>query len=193
MKLLTKLLKYWKTIIVTVEIVAMIYFGFQIVGESGISGSSFIATLVFLSAALNTLFLIVFLMYDEGTYKLLNRIGRLLSIINFIFTTMVFSDTLSVKVYWIPAMISSLFVAGLALQFYIGLGSLTKLKYLWLFRINSFVIILITFYGIFLLMLKTEQGIFFDYFYYGIVAVFLLSFISNLINHRPSKSAPVEG
>ncbi|MEZ4937041.1 MAG: hypothetical protein R2799_05560 [Crocinitomicaceae bacterium] len=184
MKLLKQVLKYWKTIVISTEIVLMIYFASGIVSNDGVSGTNFISTIVFLSALLNTFFLIIFLQYSDGTFILLNKIGRFLSIINFIYTTMVFSDTLSVSVHWIPAFMSSLFMAGLALQFYIGLGSLSRLKYAWLFRINSFIIILITFYGIFLLLLKTEQGKFFDIFYYGIALVFLLSLISNLINFK---------
>lgn len=185
MALLTKLLSYWKTYLVSIEIILMLYFAFHIVGEGGISGNSFILTITFLSAALNTFFLIIFLVFAEGHFKLLNKAGQVLAILNFIYTSLVFSDLLSVTQHWIPAMISSLFVAGLALQFYIGLGSLNRLKFLWLFRINSFLIIILTFYGIFLLLLNTEKGAFFNAFYMGIALVFVLSLISNLINFRP--------
>ncbi len=182
--MLNKILSYWKSLIVLIEILFLIYFSYNIVGPEGISGTNFILTVTFLSAVLNTLYLIIFIIYDEGSYKLLNKVGQGLAIINFIYTSLVFSDTLSVFAHWIPALISSIFVAGLALQYYIGLGSLSRMKYPWLFRANSFLIIIVTFYGIFLLMLRSEQGKYFDIFYYGIVLVFLLSLVSNLINFK---------
>ena len=183
--ILSKLLKYWKSILVSAEIALLIYFSYHIIGPKGISGTNFILTLTFISAILNTLFFIIFIVYSGKTYTLLNKIGKILSVINFIYTSLVFSDTLSVYDHWIPAFVLSLFVAGLALQFYIGLGNLPRINRTWLFRINSFLIIIVTFYGIFLLLLRTEKGQYYETFYYGIVLVFLISLISNLINYKP--------
>lgn len=185
---MNKLLSYWKSIIVLIEVILLFYFSYNIIGPKGISGTNFVLTITFLSAILNTLYVIIFTVYDEGSYTLLNKVGKILAIVNFIYTSLVFSDTLSVFEHWISALISSIFVAGLALQYFIGLGSLKRIRIPWLFRINSFLIILVTFYGIFLLMLKSEKGGYFDFFYYSIVLVFLISFISNLINFKPKES-----
>lgn len=161
------------------------YFGYHIIGPEGISGTNFILTLTFISAILNTLFLIIFIVYEGETYKLLNKIGKGMTLVNFIYTSLAFSDTISVFDHWIPAFVLSLFVAGLALQYFIGLGNIDRINRNWLFRINSFLIIIVTFYGIFLLALRSEKGHFYETFYYGIVAVILLSLISNLINYKP--------
>lgn len=182
MNLLKKQLKNWKFYVVIIEIALLFYFSSNIVQVGGVSGENFILTIVFLSAILNTFFFIIFSIYNEGSYQLFNKTGKVLSLLNFIYTSLAFGNIVAVGTHWIPALISTLFVSGLALQFYIGLGSLKRIKRVWLFRLNSFLIILVTFYGIFLLILKSERGIFHDTFYIGIVLVFLLSLVSNVIN-----------
>jgi hypothetical protein len=191
MSFLKKQLSYWKTYLVVIEIILLLFFSSKIIGENGVSGSNFIITIALLSALFNTFFFIIFIIYDEDSFKGLNTIGKFLSIINFIYTSLVFTNTLDVGTHWIPALISTLFTAGLAMQFYIGLGSLSRVKRTWLFRLNSFLIIIVSFYGIFLFILQSEQGTFHNLFYYGIVLIFLLSIVSNIINlrYRDSKAS----
>lgn len=179
--------QYWKTYLVLIEIVLLIYFSYNIVSDGSISGTNFILSLVFTSAIFNTFFFIIFSIYDQGTFSFLNRIGKLLAITNFIYCAFVFSNILSVSSNWIVTLMSSIFVGGLALQYYIGLGNLEKIRWTWLFRINSFLIILLSFYGIFLFLLKAEDGAYYNFFYLGMVIVFILSLASNLFNFQSVK------
>lgn len=182
MSLKQKQLSYWKSYILIAEIALLVYFSLNIISQDGISGMNFTTSIILVSAVFNTFFLVIFSIYDKGSYKRLNKMGKLLAITNFIFTSLVFSNVLNVTTNWIPALISTLFVAGLALQFYIGLGSLSRIKRSWLFKLNSFLIILITFYGIFLFILRIETGFYYTLFYYGVASLFLISLVSNLIN-----------
>ena len=185
MTAILKKVTYWKTYLILAEIALLVYFALNIVSDQGISGNNFILAIVLTSALFNTFFLVILSIFDNGSYEKLNKIGKILAILNFLYTSLVFSDVINVGANWIPALISTFFVAGLSLQFYIGLGNLHRIKFTWVFRLNSFLIILLTFYGIFLFILKVENGIYHSLLGYGLIFLLILSLASNLFNIGP--------
>lgn len=188
MSLIAKQKKNWKVYLILIELIFLLFFSNKIVGDNGISGENFILTIVFLSALIHTFFYAILDIYDEDSFKQLNLIAKLLTLVNFIYSSLVFTNILPVENHWILAMISTLLVSGFVLLFFIGLGSLSNIKSNILLKINSFLIIIVTFYGIFLFILQSEKGKFHDVFYYGISIVFLLSLISNITNLKTTNS-----